>query len=91
MKSFGEFYGTQIILGEEPEAFFGQPGRGGSTSHPAWIRYHQRDGNYKQRAYLQGFCHYPHREVHAGCHGCKVPGNFYGPAYVAWRAGTLAD
>jgi hypothetical protein len=32
---------------------------------------HQRDGEYKQRSYLRGFCHYPHRGVDAGRHSCK--------------------
>ncbi len=32
----------------------------------------QRDGEYKKRSHLRGFCHYPHREVDAGRHGCKT-------------------
>jgi hypothetical protein len=33
----------------------------------------QRDGEFKQRSYLRGFCHNPHRGVDAGRHSCKTP------------------
>ncbi len=35
-------------------------------------RLSQRDGEYKQRSHLRGFCRYPHRGVDARCHDCKT-------------------
>ncbi len=39
-----------------------------------WINEYcgQRDGEYKLRSHLRGFCHYPHKGFDAGCHSCKT-------------------
>ncbi len=48
------------------------PGSTPGTPPACQSQCNQREGEYKERFHLRGFCHYLHREVDAGRQGCKT-------------------